>query len=54
MKIIKKEQMVRKQISITKGEFELLEEIMPFEDDGTIETALINGIVNQITKKGEE
>jgi len=49
---LNKEQIVRKQVSISKEEFELLEEIMPFDDDGTIETALINGILNQITKRG--
>ena len=47
-----KEKMIRTQVSITNGELEVLKEWMPLSD-AIHEDALVNGIVNQIIKRGK-
>ncbi len=47
-----KEQIIRRQVSITNGELEVLKEWMPLSD-AIHEDALVNGIVNQIIKRGK-
>ena len=51
-KMGQKEQIIRRQVSITNGELEVLKEWMPLSDV-IHEDALVNGIVNQIIKRGK-
>ena len=51
-KMGQKEQIIRRQVSITNGELEVLKEWMPLSD-AIHEDALVNGIVNQIIKRGK-
>ena len=50
---MKSDKIIRKQVSITKGELEVLEEWVPLSD-AMYGDAIVNGIVNQVRKKHEE
>ena len=50
---MKKEKIIRIQVSITNGELEVLKEWTPLSD-AMHGDALVNGIVNQIIEKKKE
>jgi len=50
---MKKEKIIRIQVSITNGELEVLKEWTPLSD-AMHEDALVNGIVSQIIEKKKE
>ena len=47
------EEIIRTQVSITKGELEVIEIMEPL-DDSSLEGAITNGIINQVIDKAKK